>query len=179
MLLGDVGLMGSGMGLVMLALLITMQNSVGRDQLGIATSINQFARSIGQTVGVAVMGAVMTISITSHIDEIQQTSGLPQSEVERLAHNLSAVIEPSQRANLSPAVLKPLEKVLADGYSILLALDPVMPSYVALALSIAATLGVAAAFSMAFEWRFRKPAEAIALALLLAPSRIVGRRQAA
>jgi EmrB/QacA subfamily drug resistance transporter len=113
MLLADVGLMGSGMGLVMLALLITMQNSVGRGQLGIATSINQFARSIGQTVGVAVMGAVMTISITSHIDEIQQTSGLPQSEVERLAHNLSAVIAPSERANLSPAVLKPLEKVLA------------------------------------------------------------------
>ncbi|HWP44702.1 MAG TPA: MDR family MFS transporter, partial [Blastocatellia bacterium] len=98
MLLADVGLMGAGMGLVMLALLITMQNSVRRNQLGIVTSLNQFARSIGQTVGVAVMGAVMTISVSSHIDEIQQTSGLPEAEVERLVHNLSAVIEPSQRA---------------------------------------------------------------------------------
>jgi EmrB/QacA subfamily drug resistance transporter len=113
MLLADVGLMGAGMGLVMLALLITMQNSVGRNQLGIVTSLNQFSRSIGQTVGVAAMGAVMTIGITAHIGEKQQTSGLPEAEVERLAHNLSALIEPSQRANLSPAVLKPLEKVLA------------------------------------------------------------------
>ncbi|HET9531769.1 MAG TPA: MDR family MFS transporter [Blastocatellia bacterium] len=113
MLLADVGLMGAGMGLVMLALLITMQNSVRRNQLGIATSLNQFARSIGQTVGVAVMGAVMTISISSRIDEIQQTSGLPQAEVERLAHNLSAIVEPSQRANLSPSVLQSLERVLS------------------------------------------------------------------
>jgi EmrB/QacA subfamily drug resistance transporter len=113
MLLADVGLMGAGMGLVMLALLITMQNSVRRNQLGIATSLNQFARSIGQTVGVAVMGAVMAISISSRIDEIQQTSGLPQEEVERLAHNLSAIVEPSERANLSPSVLQPLERVLS------------------------------------------------------------------
>ncbi|HSE98980.1 MAG TPA: MFS transporter, partial [Blastocatellia bacterium] len=113
LLLLDVGLMGAGMGLVMLALLITTQNSVARNQLGIATSLNQFARSIGQTVGVAAMGAVMTISITARIDEIQQTSGLPEAEVERLAHNLSALVEPSQRATLSPDVLKPLEKVLS------------------------------------------------------------------
>ena len=86
--------MGIGMGLVMFALLITVQNSVSRGQLGIATSLNQFSRSIGQTVGVAVMGTVMTISLASHIAEIQKESGLPEADVARTVHNPSALIDP-------------------------------------------------------------------------------------
>src|SRR4030095_10196947 len=39
-LIGDILAMGIGMGLVMFALLITVQNSVGRNQIGIATSLN-------------------------------------------------------------------------------------------------------------------------------------------
>ena len=40
-------LMGSGLGLSMLTLLLAIQQSVPRTQLGIATSLNQFSRSIG------------------------------------------------------------------------------------------------------------------------------------
>ncbi len=79
-LLTDVAAMGGGMGLVMFALLIAMQNSVDRSQLGIATSLNQFSRSIGQTVGIAVMGTVMMLSISAHLGEVQRTSGLSHGE---------------------------------------------------------------------------------------------------
>ncbi|MEK6301837.1 MAG: MDR family MFS transporter [Acidobacteriota bacterium] len=113
-LLADMALMGSGMGLVMFALLITMQNSVGRGQLGIATSLNQFSRSIGQTVGVAVMGTVMTISLSSHLTDIQQTSGLPAEEVARVIHNSSELIDPIARTHLKPELLKAMETGLAD-----------------------------------------------------------------
>ena len=112
-LLTDMALMGSGMGLVMFALLITMQNSVGRGQLGIATSLNQFSRSIGQTVGVAIMGTVMTISLSAHLADIQQTSGLPAEEVSRVIHNSSELIDPIARANLKPELLKAMETALA------------------------------------------------------------------
>lgn len=64
------------------------------------------------------------------------------------------------------------------GYSILLALDPVMPAYVALALSIASTLALAWGFSAIFEWRFRKAAEGAALAVFEAPARFFGRQPA-
>jgi hypothetical protein len=37
---------------------------VSADRLGIATSLGQFARSIGGAVGVALMGAVMTASLS-------------------------------------------------------------------------------------------------------------------
>jgi MFS family permease len=112
-LVGDVLAMGIGMGLVMFALLITVQNSVSRGQLGIATSLNQFSRSIGQTVGVAIMGTVMTISLASHIAEIQKESGLPEADVARTVHNPSALIDPIARAAQNPELLKAMKGALA------------------------------------------------------------------
>lgn len=111
-LLVDVLAMGIGMGLVMFALLITVQNSVGRSQLGIATSLNQFSRSIGQTVGVAVMGTVMTISLASHIAEIQQESGLPAEDVARVVHNPSALVDPIARAGQKPELIHAMSGAL-------------------------------------------------------------------
>ena len=112
-LVGDVLAMGIGMGLVMFALLITVQNSVNRGQLGIATSLNQFSRSIGQTVGVAVMGTVMTISLASHIAEIQKESGLPEADVSRTVHNPSALIDPIARAAQNPELIKAMKGALS------------------------------------------------------------------
>jgi MFS family permease len=54
---------GAGMGMQMLSLLLAVQHGVARSRLGIATSLNQFSRSIGAAVGVAVMGALMTRSL--------------------------------------------------------------------------------------------------------------------
>jgi len=111
-LLADMAAMGSGMGLVMFALLITMQNSVARDKLGIATSLQQFSRSIGQTVGVAMMGTVLTISLGAHLDEIRTNSGLPADEVEHVVHNISALVDPVGRASLKPQLLASMQSAL-------------------------------------------------------------------
>ena len=59
----DLGLMGLGMGMTMLSLLLALQNAVPREQLGVATSLGQFTRSIGGAVGVAVMGAIVAASL--------------------------------------------------------------------------------------------------------------------
>jgi EmrB/QacA subfamily drug resistance transporter len=111
-LITDMALMGMGMGLVMFALLISVQNSVPRNQLGIATSVNQFSRSIGQTVGVALMGLVLTLSLESHLSEIQAESGLPEEEVARVVHNPSELIDPIARPNLNPALLQSMQSAL-------------------------------------------------------------------
>jgi EmrB/QacA subfamily drug resistance transporter len=60
MLFGSCLVMGAGMGLQMLCLLLAVQHAAPRSQLGIATSLNQFSRSIGAAVGVAMMGAIVT-----------------------------------------------------------------------------------------------------------------------
>jgi len=63
-LLASCTVLGAGMGAQMLSLLLAVQHGVDRSRLGLATSLNQFSRSIGAAVGVAAMGAIMTRSLT-------------------------------------------------------------------------------------------------------------------
>lgn len=62
-------LIGAGLGLTMLTLLIAAQHSVRREQLGITTSLNQFSRSIGGAIGVAVLGAVLAAGLAGFADD--------------------------------------------------------------------------------------------------------------
>jgi hypothetical protein len=59
----DVGLMGAGLGFALFALLLAVQHAVLRTELGVATSLNQFARTIGGAAGVALMGAMLTAGL--------------------------------------------------------------------------------------------------------------------
>ena len=55
--------LGCGLGLVMPNLTVAIQNSVERSDLGVATSVSAFIRSLGGALGVAVAGAVVTIRL--------------------------------------------------------------------------------------------------------------------
>ena len=69
--------LGAGMGCQMLSLLLAVQHGVERSRLGIATSLNQFARSIGAAIGVAAMGAIMSRSIATAV--LPSGEGLSQA----------------------------------------------------------------------------------------------------
>ncbi|MDP6372832.1 MAG: MDR family MFS transporter [Vicinamibacterales bacterium] len=60
---GALALMGMGMGMGMLTLVLAVQNAVPREQLGTATSLGHFTRSIGGAIGVAVMGAIVVTAL--------------------------------------------------------------------------------------------------------------------
>jgi EmrB/QacA subfamily drug resistance transporter len=111
----DLVLIGAGLGLTMLTLLIAVQQSVPRSQLGVATSLNQFSRSIGGAVGVAVMGAVLSAGLASRLNEIARSGNsaiTPERAVE-LSANPNALIEPQARAALPPDTLNALQESLA------------------------------------------------------------------
>ena len=84
-----VALMGIGMGLSIPSFLIAVQTSVSRRQLGTATSMLQFSRSIGGTLGVSVMGAALSSRLVANLaasrldpDLVRQLlDPLPGSEV--------------------------------------------------------------------------------------------------
>jgi EmrB/QacA subfamily drug resistance transporter len=108
-------LVGAGLGLTMLTLLMAMQHSVEHRQLGIATSINQFTRSIGGAVGVAVMGVVLSAGLAANLHNVAQGGNAARS-LERataLAANSNALIEPHDRAALSAVTLDVLQSSLA------------------------------------------------------------------
>jgi EmrB/QacA subfamily drug resistance transporter len=111
----DLILIGAGLGLTMLTLLIAVQQAVSRAQLGIATSLNQFSRSIGGAVGVAVMGAVLSAGLASQLNEVagRGNTALTPERAAELAENPNALIDPHARAVLPPNVLDALQGSMA------------------------------------------------------------------
>lgn len=114
-LVADLALMGAGLGLTMLTLLLAVQHAVPRRQLGIATSMNQFARSIGGAIGVAVMGAFLTVGLSTHLTEAARRSGgeLSLVRARALAENPSALIDPAEREGLTPRSMLLLQESLS------------------------------------------------------------------
>ena len=58
---------GLGIGLTTPAHMVAVQNAVGDDRLGAATSTTQFTRKIGSMIGVAVAGGVFTATTASRL----------------------------------------------------------------------------------------------------------------
>jgi EmrB/QacA subfamily drug resistance transporter len=63
---------GFGLGLSFPALVLSVQNAVPSHLMGVTTSLNQFSRSVGGTIGVALMGSWLTRRLN---DEL--AAGLP------------------------------------------------------------------------------------------------------
>lgn len=103
----DLVVIGTGLGFVMLTLLIASQQSVPRDQLGITTSLNQFSRTIGGALGVALLGALMASGLSSNLHRAPQ---LTEAQATRLSENPNALVEAT--ADISPEVLRVLRASL-------------------------------------------------------------------
>lgn len=108
-------LIGAGLGLTMLTLLIAVQQAVERTKLGIATSLNQFSRSIGGALGVAIMGAVLTAGLASQLHQVAETenSTISHEQAAEYASNPNALIEPTAKALLPQETLYILQQAMA------------------------------------------------------------------
>jgi EmrB/QacA subfamily drug resistance transporter len=86
--------LGLGLGMVMQVLVLAVQNSVEYEQLGVATSGATLFRSIGGSVGTAVLGAVFTNKLTNALagslppGASSNASGLDPSALQRLPANI-------------------------------------------------------------------------------------------
>ncbi len=114
--LRNVGLIGSGMGLVMITSLIAVQSSVSREQLGIATSTAQFFRSIGGAIGVAIMGTVMAQRMNAQMVQMTSNSGggADVGELQQLVQNPDAFLQPAARQLLAPEMVEAFQSMLAN-----------------------------------------------------------------
>jgi EmrB/QacA subfamily drug resistance transporter len=98
-----VTLMGVGMGFSIPSFLIAVQTTVYRRHLGTATSTMQFSRSVGGTLGVSVMGAVLTARLSSNL----AASNLDPKLVSQLLEPnpvLGIVVNGSARIALADAI---------------------------------------------------------------------------
>ena len=86
---------GLGIGLVMQVLVVAVQNAVGYEDLGVATSGNTLFRNIGSSVGTAVVGTIFATELASRL-----RSAFPHASASQLntAHLSSATLAKLPRA---------------------------------------------------------------------------------
>lgn len=92
-------LLGLGLGLTMQVLVLAVQNSVSHRDLGTATSVSTFFRSIGGSFGVAVFGTVFNNSLTHNLNKFLP-AGISGASITSQAGRAS----PAQLAKLPPAI---------------------------------------------------------------------------
>jgi EmrB/QacA subfamily drug resistance transporter len=90
-------LFGVGAGFVFIVVLVGVQNKVGHEDLGIATSAINFFRSLGNTLGTAIFGAVFIAQLDSQLARLTPGTGLTADTLRE-----------------SPAQIRQLEPILQD-----------------------------------------------------------------
>jgi EmrB/QacA subfamily drug resistance transporter len=94
---------GFGLGITMPVYLIAVQNAVPHNVLGIATSTNSFSRTVGGTLGLAVVGSVMNSTFRSAFTEklpAQVSAVVPAEALDSLTENPQALMNPDALAQL-------------------------------------------------------------------------------
>lgn len=94
--------MGAGLGLIMQIIVLVVQNAVAPDQIGTATSANNYFREMGGALGIAIFGSIFTSRLTENL------TGAFQANWQEAA---AAKIDPSA---LIPSVVKNLPDNLHD-----------------------------------------------------------------
>jgi hypothetical protein len=104
--------LGAGLGMTMQVLVIAAQNSVPYSELGVATSLTAFARTIGGSIGIAVFGAIfdnrLAIELPKHV---------PAVVLERL-HGASITANPATIKALPHAARYGLQVAFSDALHI-------------------------------------------------------------
>jgi EmrB/QacA subfamily drug resistance transporter len=102
--------MGVGMGLSSTAFLVAIQDAVTWERRGVATGSFMFARLIGSSIGVALLGAVLNAGIRHYL-----VGSTPLMEDNRKLDVAGSLLEPAWRASLSPEVVATLQTALVAG----------------------------------------------------------------
>jgi len=99
----NIVLMGFGLGVTMPLFTIAVQNAVPYRIMGVATSSVQFFRAIGATLGLAILGSVMTNRFASELTSAVSSDvkqALAPGQLSALAHNPQALVSPEAQEQL-------------------------------------------------------------------------------
>ena len=77
---------GAGMGIQTPAILVTIQNSMSKSALGVATSSQMLSRTLGGTIGVSVLGSALAGSMLSQFQSSEMQSKLTSFPATVLGH---------------------------------------------------------------------------------------------
>jgi hypothetical protein len=135
--------LGAGLGLIMQNVVLAAQNAVPADQIGTATSTNNYFREVGATLGVAIFGTLFTSRLAENLGSALMANGeqavragitspdtLVPSAVQAAGEPLKSAIVDAYANSLAP-VFWYLVPILAVGLLLALALKEIPLSEVA------------------------------------------------
>ena len=105
----NIVLMGSGLGITFPVYIIAVQNAVSHRVMGVATAATQFYRSIGGTLGLAVLGSVMANRFESAM-----SSTIPPEVAQAVPPEVLAGLKDNHQALVNPDALASLEASLSQ-----------------------------------------------------------------
>jgi len=111
-------LAGMGMGFVSIATLLAVQNSLDESDLGVATSSQQFARTLGGTIGIGICGSVVSLHLGRTLNALRGSSmghEFPHDLGAHLSRNIETLFDPNFQENLSAGVLRALQEAVESG----------------------------------------------------------------
>ncbi len=104
---------GFGMGFVTLSTLLIVQDSLGAQDLGVATSSHQFARTLGGTLGVGVCGGLVTSRLLNRLETVDVS--MPEALMIQLKESMENLFRPEFQALIPEAARATLKTAVAQG----------------------------------------------------------------
>ena len=109
---------GIGMGFISVSTLLKVQNSLHESDLGVATSSQQFARTLGGTIGIGFSGAMVSHYIDKSINGLLNSplrSEIPSDLAIQFSRNLQEFFRPEIVESFSPVTLKAIRASIGMG----------------------------------------------------------------
>ncbi|WP_417217041.1 MDR family MFS transporter [Arthrobacter sp.] len=101
---------GAGLGLIMQVVVLVVQNAVGAEMVGTATSTNNYFREVGASLGVAIFGAIFTNNLSEKLTAVFTGAGASPAD----AGQATATLDPSVMDKLPPALKDGIVTAYAD-----------------------------------------------------------------
>lgn len=108
-------IIGLGMGFVSICTLLVVQSALPPKDLGVATSSQQFSRTLGGTIGVAIAGAVATGTLVSILGSVGDK--IPAAVFNKVTESMEIIFKPEFFTPLSQEIQGILQGAVADSIS--------------------------------------------------------------
>lgn len=109
---------GIGMGFATFSTLLVVQDSLEQTHLGIATASNQFARTLGGTIGISIAGSLLSIKLSGAFERVfspEVQEKIPHSVFTRIQENAENLFLPEVQAFFEPGTLSILQEAVGQG----------------------------------------------------------------
>lgn len=101
---------GLGLGCIMQVIVLIVQNSVPPQDIGSATSTNNYFREVGASLGVAIFGSIFTTKLAANLQSVFTAAGASPDQ----AGQASASLDPSAMSSLPGPVRDGIVTAYAD-----------------------------------------------------------------